>query len=175
MACSQTNERESASNKMTPYLINTNYQFNVLRELKLWWEGEGMMCKGWKCNLRWTTTMNYSALLLPSLFLSVTLIYLSGIFSPAGKTLRKGCQINSQPTPAFFVIYGSWPQKYLIRCLIACFCCIVCSLCSPYVLHMWFKEMICNVCIYREDVWIQINVCEGGREDIFKHERARSD
>lgn len=45
-----------------------------------------MRCKGWKCNLRKTITVTYGAFCGARLFLSVTLIYLNGIYrGPRGQ------------------------------------------------------------------------------------------
>lgn len=45
-----------------------------------------MRCKGWKCNLRKTIIVTYGAFRGARLFLSVTLIYLNGIYrGPRGR------------------------------------------------------------------------------------------
>lgn len=113
------------------------------RELRLAKREEGMRCKGWKCNLRKTITVTYGVFCEAGLFLSVTLIYLNGIYRGTkrmvlreGEAAEKSLSNQFPPTPACFIICGCWLQKYLIRWLVLCYC-FVCLLCSLYVYMLY--------------------------------------
>lgn len=118
-----------------------------------------MRCKGWKCNPRKTITVTYGVFCEAGLFLSVTLIYLNGIYRGArgwcsrGRNREKRLSNQFPPTPASFIIYGCWLQKYLIRWLVVCYC-FVCLLCSSYV-YMAYQKMRGDGRFY--SIWMKKN------------------